>query len=325
MSSRLSLTLACADMEIIRPLKEGKVRPEGIDLTVVTNMDSIERHSRFLQGHEFDIAEISLSSFVIARDHGLPYSAIPVFMSRRFGHGFIYINTGKGIRAPADLAGRKVGVKQLQFTVNVLIRGILQHDYGVPPTSIEWFTELDEIMEFAPPPGMKIHRLGKGESVEKMLAEGELDAMMHPDRIEPIRQRDPRVAQLFPNFKEEEIAYFRKTGMFPIMHLMAIRQEVAEAHPWAANSLFDAFNEAKKIAMKRMESPRSVPLVWYRAAWEEQEQIVGKDPWEYGATERNVKSINTVTGYAHEQGLTRRKFTFDDLFPQFAPALQAGG
>ena len=323
MSSRLSLTLACADMEIIRPLKEGKVRPEGIDLTMVTNMDSIERHSRFLQGHEFDVAEISLSSFVIARDHGFPYSAIPVFMSRRFGHGFIYINTGKGIRAPADLAGRKVGVKQLQFTVNVLIRGILQHDYGVPPTSIEWFTELDEIMEFAPPPGMKIHRLGKGQSVEKMLADGELDAMMHPDRIEPIRQRDPRVAQLFPNFKEEEIAYFRKTGMFPIMHLMAIRQEVAQAHPWAASSLFNAFNEAKKIAMKRMESPRSVPLVWYRAAWEEQEEIVGKDPWEYGATERNVKSINTVTGYAHEQGLTRRKFTFDDLFPQFAPALQA--
>ncbi len=325
MSSRLSLTLACADMEIIRPLKEGKVRPEGIDLAMVTNMDSIERHSRFLQGHEFDIAEISLSSFVIARDHGFPYSAIPVFMSRRFGHGFIYINTGKGIRAPADLAGRKVGVKQLQFTINVLIRGILQHDYGVPPTSIEWFTELDEIMEFAPPPGMKIHRLGKGQSVEKMLAEGELDAMMHPDRIEPIRQRDPRVAQLFPNFKEEEIAYFRKTGMFPIMHLMAIRQEVAEAHPWAASSLFNAFNEAKKIAMKRMESPRSVPLVWYRAAWEEQEEIVGKDPWEYGATERNIKSINTVTGYAHEQGLTRRKFTFDDLFPQFAPAPQARG
>lgn len=325
MSSHLPLTLACADMEIIRPLKEGKVRPEGIDLTVVTNMDSIERHSRFLQGHEFDIAEISLSSFVIARDHGFPYSAIPVFMSRRFGHGFVYINTGKGIRAPADLAGRRVGVKQLQFTINVLIRGILQHDYGVPQTSIEWFTELDEIMEFAPPPGMKIHRLGKGQSVEKMLAEGELDAMMHPDRIEPIRQRDPRVAQLFPNFKEEEIAYFRKTGMFPIMHLMAIRQEIAEAHPWAAGSLFNAFNEAKKIAMKRMESPRSVPLVWYRAAWEEQEEIVGKDPWEYGATERNVKSINTVTGYAHEQGLTRRKFTFDDLFPQFAPAPQARG
>ena len=148
MSSRLPLTLACADMEIIRPLKEGMVRPEGIDLTVVTNMDSIERHSRFLQRHEFDVAEISLSSFMIAREHGLPATAIPVFMSRRFGHGFIYINTSKGIRTPADLIGRKVGVKQLQFTVNVLIRGILEHEYGVPQTSIEWVCELDEILEF---------------------------------------------------------------------------------------------------------------------------------------------------------------------------------
>jgi 4,5-dihydroxyphthalate decarboxylase len=317
LSSRLPLTLACADMEIIRPLKEGVVRPDGIDLTVVTDMDSIERHSRFLQKHEFDVAEISLSSFMIARDHGFPAAAIPVFMSRRFGHGFMYVNASKGIRTPADLIGRKVGVKQLQFTVNVLIRGILQHEYGVPQTSMEWFAELDEIMEFAPPPGMKVNRLGSGQSVEAMLAAGELDAVFHPDRIEPIRKKDPRVAQLFPNFKEEEIAYFRKTGMFPIMHLMAIRQEIVESHPWAAANLFNAFNEAKRIAMKRMESPRQVPLVWYRAAWEEQEEIVGADPWEYGGTERNVKNVNTIAGYAHEQGLTKQKYTFKDLFPGF--------
>lgn len=323
MSSRLPLTLACADMEIIRPLKEGAVRPEGIDLTVVTNMDSIERHSRFLQKHEFDLAEISLSSFMIAREQGLSGAAIPVFMSRRFGHGFIYVNTSKGIRTPADLIGRKVGVKQLQFTVNVLIRGILEHDYGVPQTSIEWVCELDEILEFAPPPGMKITRLSKGQKVEAMLASGELDAMMHPDRIEPIRKKDPRVAQLFPNFKDEEIAYFRKTGMFPIMHLMAIRQELVERHPWVATNMFNAFNEAKRIAMKRMESPRQVPLVWYRAAWEEQEEIVGPDPWEYGGTERNVKNVNTIAGYAHEQGLTKQKFTYDDLFPQVFSEAQA--
>ena len=315
MSSRLPLTLACADMEIIRPLKEGLVRPEGIDLTVVTNMDSVERHSRFLKGNEFDVAEISLSSFMIARDQNFPAAAIPVFMSRRFGHGFIYINTGKGIRTPADLIGRKVGVKQLQFTVNVLIRGILQHEYGVPQTSIEWVSEFEELLDFTPPPGMKITRLNDGQSVEKMLAAGEIDAMMHPDRIAPIRKKDPRVGQLFPNFKDDEIAYFRKTGLFPIMHLMAIRQEVVESHPSAVVNLFNAFNESKKIAMKRMESPRQVPLVWYRAAWEEQEEIIGPDPWEYGGTERNVKNVNTIAGYAHDQGLTRRKYTFHDLFP----------
>jgi 4,5-dihydroxyphthalate decarboxylase len=319
LSSRLPLTLACADMEIIRPLKEGIVQPEGVDLTVVTNMDSIERHSRFLRKHEFDVAEISLSSFLIGRDHGSTEAAIPVFMSRRFGHGFIYINTGKGIRTPADLRSRKIGVKQMQFTVNVLIRGILEHEYGVPQTSIEWVCELDEILEFTPPTGVKITRLSPGQSVEAMLAAGEIDAMMHPDRIEPIRKKDPRVAPLFPNFKDEEVAYFQKTGMFPIMHLMAVRQEVLDNHPWAAINMFNAFNASKKIAMKRMESPRQVPLVWYRAAWEEQEQIVGSDPWEYGGTERNIKNINTIAGYAHEQGLTKNKFTFDDLFgPNFS-------
>jgi 4,5-dihydroxyphthalate decarboxylase len=312
--ANLPLTLACADMEITRALKEGVVRPEGIDLTVSTDMNSITRHTRFLQKHEFDMAEVSVSSFAIARDHGFAATAIPVFLSRRFGHGFVYINTGKGIRTPADLIGRKVGVKQLQFTNIVLIRGILEHEYGVPQTSIELFSELDEIVEFDPPAGVKINRLKSGQSVEAMLVSGELDAVLHPDRIEPIRQKDPRVAQLFPDFKSEEIAYFRKTGMFPIMHLLAIRQEIADRHPWVAINMLRAFNEAKTIAMKRMENPRIVPLVWYRAAWQEQEEIVGADPWEYGVTERNVKNINTIAGYAHEQGLTRQRFTFDDLF-----------
>jgi 4,5-dihydroxyphthalate decarboxylase len=316
MPAPLPLTLACADMEITRALKEGMVKPENIDLTVLTNMDSITRHSRFLQKNEFDLAEVSVSSFAIARDQGYPASAIPVFLSRRFGHGFVFINTSKGIRTPTDLIGRKIGVKQLQFTNIVLIRGILEHEYGVPQSSIEWVCELDEIVEFAPPPGVKITRLGRGQSVEEMLAAGELDAVLHPDRIEPMRHKDPRVAQLFPNFKEEEIRYFKNTGLFPIMHLLAIRQEVSERHPWVARSIFNAFNEAKRIAMKRMANARVVPLVWYRVAWEEQEEVVGDDPWEYGASERNVRNIDMMAGYVHEQGLTRKRFTFSDLFPQ---------
>lgn len=309
-------------MEITRPLREGQVRPDGIDLTALTDMDSITRHTRFLQKQEFDVAEVSVSSFVIARDQGFAATGIPVFLSRRFGHGFIYINTGKGIRTPADLIGRKIGVKQLQFTNIVLIRGILEHDYGVPQTSIEWFCELDEIVEFDPPPGVKINRLGRGESIEALLATGELDAVLHPDRIKPIRDKDPRVAQLFPDFKAEEIAYFRKTGLFPIMHLLAVRRELADRHPWVATSLLKAFNASKAIAMKRMENARIVPLVWYRQAWQEQEEIVGPDPWEHGATDRNIKNINAMAGYAHEQGLTKRKFTYDDLFPQFPPTGQ---
>jgi 4,5-dihydroxyphthalate decarboxylase len=212
----------------------------------------------------------------------------------------------------------------LQFTNIVLIRGILEHEYGVPQTSIELFSELDEIVEFDPPAGVKINRLKSGQSVEEMLVSGELDAVLHPDRIEPIRQKDPRVAQLFPNFKNEEVAYFRKTGMFPIMHLLAIRQEIAERHPWVAINMLRAFNEAKSIAMKRMENPRIVPLVWYREAWEEQEELVGHDPWEYGGSERNLNNMNTIAGYCHEQGLSKKKFGFDDLFAPVSQGRKRG-
>jgi len=319
MSTRIPLTLACGDYEIIRPLKEGTVRPDGIDLTVLTAMDSTTRHWRFLRGQEFDMAEASCSSFIVARDQGFPATAIPVFLHRRFRHGFVFINTGKGIKKPTDLIGKKIGVKQFQATAIVWMRGILEHEYGVPQTSIEWVPELDETIEFEPPPGLKISKLSHNETVEGLLAEGALDAVIHPDLIKPLMQKDPRVARLFPNWKQEEQAYFKRTQIFPIMHILGIKQEIVDRYPWVPINMFHAFNEAKRNAMKRMENPRMVPLVWYREAWEEQEELVGTDPWEYGGSERNIKNINAIAGYCHEQGLSKTKFSFDNLF---APVFQ---
>jgi 4,5-dihydroxyphthalate decarboxylase len=318
-ATRIPITLACGDYEIIRPLKEGTVRPDGVDLTVLTAMDSTTRHWRYLRGQEFDAAEVSCSSFMVARDQGSADVAVPVFLHRRFRHGFMFINTGKGIKKPTDLIGKKVGLKQFQATAIMWMRGILESEYGVPAMSIEWVPELDETIEFTPPPGLKITKLSNNESVETLLAEGALDAVLHPDLIKPLVQKDPRVARLFPNWKDEEIAYWKKTGIFPIMHLLAIKAELVEKHPWLPINLYHAFNEAKRIAMRRMENPRMVPLVWYREAWEEQEDIVGPDPWEYGSTERNVNNINTLAGYAHAHGTTKQKFTFDTLF---APVFQ---
>ncbi len=315
MSNRVAITLACGDYEIVRPLKEGLVRPDGVDLTVLTAMDSTTRHWRFLRGKEFDAAEVSCSSYMIALDQGVSNStAIPVFLHRRFRHGFMFINTSKGITKPSDLIGRKVGVKQFQATAIVWMRGILESEYGVPARSIEWVPELDETIEFTSPPGLKITKLSHNETVEGLLAEGRLDACLHPDLIKPLVQKDPRVARLFPNWKQEEIAYWNKTGIFPIMHVLAIKQEIVDRYPWLPINLYHAFNESKRLAMKRMENPRITPLVWYREAWEEQEEIVGNDPWEYGASKRNINNINTVAGYAYNSGLTKRRFTFDDLF-----------
>ena len=312
MPTTVELTLACGDYEITRPLKDGTVRPDGIDLKVVTAMDSPTRHWRFLRNREFDMAEVSSSSYVAARDNGLPFRAIPVFPHRRFRHGFIFVNAAKGIRKPGDLVGRKVGVKFFLNSAALWLRGILQHEYGVPSTSIEWFTELDEDVDAALPAGVKLTRASK--PIVDMLVAGELDAVLHPDLIKPLRDKDTRVARLFPNYKAEEAAYFDKTGIFPIMHVLGIKQEVVEKHPWVAVNMFQAFDEAKAIAMKRMENPRIVPLAWYREAWEEQQQILGSDPWEYGLTERNRRNLDTLVGYSHEQGLIKRRIPLEELF-----------
>ena len=263
MSRKIPLTLACGDYEIVRALKEGEVEPDGIDLTVLTAMDSTTRHWRFLRNRDFDMAEVSASSYIVSRDQGFPFRALPVFLHRRFRHGFVFINTGKGIAKPQDLIGRKIGVKSFLVTAVHWLRGILEHEYGVPHKSIHWHCELDEDIDFAPPPDVRITRLPHDKSVEDMLAEGELDALLHSDLIKPYLAGDPRVARLFPDYKREEIAYFRKTGIFPIMHVMGIKEEIVARYPWVPINMFQAFERAKAIGMKRAgePAPRAARLV----------------------------------------------------------------
>jgi 4,5-dihydroxyphthalate decarboxylase len=313
-AKNIPLTLACGDYEIVRALKEGQVAPDGIDLTVLTEMDSTTRHWRFIRNRDFDMAETSASSYVVAKDRGEPVTALPVFLHRRFRHGFVFINTQKGIKTPKDLIGRRVGIKSFLVTAGHWMRGILEHEYGVPHKSLQYFAELDEDIDFTPPADLDITRLPHDRSVERMLAEGELDAVIHSSIIKPLAAGDPRVGRLFPDFKAEEIAFYKKTGIFPIMHVMGIKQEIVDKHPWVPINVFHAFQKAKSIAMARMANPRIVPLAWYREAWEEQEEILGPDPWEYGLGERNRHNIETLAGYSHEQGLTRRRLGADDLF-----------
>ena len=246
MSRKLELSFACGDYEIMRPLKEGIIRPEGIELTVLTDMAASPRHWRFLRGREFDIAEVSGSGYVAARDRDLPFRAIPVFPHRRFRHGFIFINTSKGISKPKDLIGCKAGTKGYLFTAGLWMRGILEHDYGVPHKSIEWLSELDEDVDFAPPPDLKLTQVPEGKSLEDMLARGEIDALLSPDLIRPLKAGDARVGRLFPDYKQEEIAFYRKTGIFPIMHVVGIKQEIVEQHPWVAINMYKAFEPQRR-------------------------------------------------------------------------------
>jgi 4,5-dihydroxyphthalate decarboxylase len=324
MSPTIELTLACGDYEIMRALKDGDIRPDGIDLKVLTDMDSPTRHWRFLRNGEFDVAEVSCSSYIAARDNDLPFRAIPVFPHRRFRHGFAYINTAKGIATPKDLIGRRIGVKFFLISAALWMRGILEHEYGVPFRSIEWFTELDEDVDFTPPDDLKLTRVPPTKSIVEMLVDGELDALLHSDIIEPLRRNDPRVARLFPDYKAEEAAYFKKTGIFPIMHVIAIKREIVERYPWVPVNLFRAFNRSKAAAMKRMENPRIVPLAWYREAWEEQEELFGPDPWQYGLGENNRKTLDTLVGFSFEQGLIKKKLPLEELFGDISEGNRRG-
>jgi len=315
-SKKLHLTLACGDYEIVRPLIEGTVQPDGIELTVLTDMTSDIRHWRMIREREFDIAELSMSNYLAAKFRGQSFIAIPVFLHRRFRHGFTFINTSKGIHKPTDLIGKKVGLRNFSATSNLWIRGILEHEFQVPHKKVHWYKQDEEEVEIVLPKDLSLQKIAPGKSVERMIVEGELDALIHPELITPILDRDPRVGRLFPNYKELEIAYYHRTGIFPIMHTTAIKQEVVERHPWVPANLFQAFEKAKEIAYKRMENPRRVALAWFRHALEEQEEILGRDPWVYGLGAANRKNLETLMQYSQEQGFIGGKMALEDLFAE---------
>jgi 4,5-dihydroxyphthalate decarboxylase len=314
MSKKLALSLACGDYEITRPLMDGTVEPDGIDLRVLTGPGSRERHWRMARNSEYDICEFNACAYFMARDRGVRWNALPVFLHRRFRHGFVFVNTSKVIAKPADLIGRRIGGTNFQPAGSIWLRGILEEYYAVPHRKMIWVTERPEDIAFIPAPGLQIERIGADKSLDDMLAAGELDAMISPTFPKPFLRGDKRVARLFPNYKEIEIDYFLRTGVFPIMHLTVIRQEILDEHPWVAASLVRGFEKAKQMAYERVRNPRVVPLAWFSAAWEEQNEILGSDPWAYGLGLANRNNLATAIRYTHQQGLIGREITVAELF-----------
>jgi 4,5-dihydroxyphthalate decarboxylase len=310
----LHLSLACGDYEIVRALMDGTVKPDGIALTMLTQMDSATRHWRMMRNGEFDAAEYSLSSYLMAKDRGLPFTAIPVFLHRRFRHGFIFINAKAGIDKPKDLIGKRIGVKTFQTTAIMWLRGMLHNDYGVKQTDVEWFVELEEEIEFTPKKELKLTKLAPGKDVEKMLVAGELDAVLHSDLIDPLLEGDTRIRRLFVNNDEVEKEYFKATGIFPIMHVMALRRDLVAENPWVPYNLLRAFEASKRAAYARLQNPRIVPLAWYRSYQEQEQAILGGDPWEYALSERNRKNLSTAIKYSHQSGLISREIPLEELF-----------
>ena len=313
MPSPIHLTLSCGTYDINQGLITGDVVAQGIDLTVIT-ATSPERHWRMVRDAEFDVCEFSIGTYLMVHERGDPeVIAIPAFPHRRFRHGYIFVNTAKGIRGPKDLDGRRVGIRTWQTSAGVWARGILQDDHGVDLRSITWVAQDEEDIPLPEGHGYRFERVPDGGSVTDMLVEGELEALIYPDLPDAVRRGDPRVARLFPDPRAAEIEWYGRTGFFPIMHTVLVRRSIAEAHPWIPRELLTAFEASKRRAFAAMADPRRVSLAWFSEAMEEQVRVLGPDPWSYGF-EANRAALETVIRWSHEQGMIGRRFPPEELF-----------
>lgn len=319
--TRLRLTLACGDYDRTRALEEGTVRPDGIEL-IYLRLPVEETFFRMMRHREFEVAEMSLSSYALSlQEDPAPFIALPIFTSRIFRHGSIYINTSAGITAAGDLRGKAVGTPEYQLTAGVWIRGILADHHDVPVDSVTYLIggqEQPGRIEKAAldlPDRIRIERIAPDKTLATMLAEGEIDALYTPRIPRPFVERDPRVRRLFPDVSAAERAYYGATGLFPIMHVVAIRRDVYEAHPWVAQSLYKAFVLAKAEAFERLydSSALRFMLPWLNQHLEEAEELLGDDYWSYGL-QVNQDVLATFLRYHHEQGLSRRLLQPEELF-----------
>jgi 4,5-dihydroxyphthalate decarboxylase len=323
--SDLRLSLALSDYAHTRDLADGRIRPVGIDL-IVNDLSFEQAAFRFGANLEFDISEYSLANYCarVAAPQGAPMVALPVFPSRVFRHGSIYIREGAGIRDARDLAGRTIGIPQWSQTATVYVRGWLMHEVGIALESISWIQAgVDQPGREDPirsrlPPGVRLEAR-PSRTLSEMLISGEIDAM--------ITARPPRcfgegargVCRLFPNYRAEEERYFAKTGIFPIMHVIAVKRRLYEDHPWIARNLMDAFAAAKRASLARM---RNIQASYLPTAWgaEEIERVhrqlfADAEPWPYGL-ESNRRTLEPFLAFCHEQGITERHLKPEDLFPK---------
>ena len=317
--TRLDLTFACGDYDRTRALEDGTVRADGIDLTYL-RLPVEETFFRMLRHGEFDIAEMSLSTYVATLDREpRPFVALPVFTSRMFRHGGIYINAHAGISAPADLRGKRVGAPEFQLTAGVWIRGILAEHHGVPIDSVTYYTGGQEtpgrIEKGTVETDLDIRPIPAGATLSQMLAAGELDALHTPRVPSPFRDGDSRVKRLFDDVIAVEKQYFAATDIFPIMHVVVLRRDVYERHRWVAQSLYKAFLAARDEAYSRIYDSSALRFMepWLIQHLEAARQLLGDDYWSYGVS-ANEKTLDVFLGYHHEQGLSRRRYQAADLF-----------
>ena len=316
--SNLRMTIALDHYERHIPFMDGTVRPTGIDLQVLTiGQDQARgggsRHERMLAHREFDACELSLGSYVMAKARGAKLTAIPVFPRRLFSQSQMYVNTNAGIREPKDLIGKRVALRTFQTTLSILAKGDLAHEYDVPLEGPTWVTTNPEPVAFDPPPAVRIERPDERRSRGSALVAGAVAASLaHPPPV-PLRHGRPRPLRPLPPAPPAEVSYFGRNGFYPIMHVVAIKQEIAERDPWVTTSLMAAFEDAKRVWTAYMDDPNWSRLAWGRQWLEEERRLLGPDPWPYGVA-ANRGNLERFIQYEHEQGLIPEPLTVEDLF-----------
>lgn len=319
--AKLRLTLACWDYDRTRALLEDRVPVDGIELNYL-NLPVEETFFRMLRHHEFDVAEMSLSSYTVSLfKESQPFIAIPVFPSRFFRHSCIYVNRDSGIHEPKDLVGKRVGSPEYQMTAPVWIRGILSDEYGVPVSSVSYFTGGEEEpgrpekLALSLPPEIRVQPIAETQTLSRALESGEIDALYTARMPSTYRSGRGAVRRLFEDYHAIEREYYLKTKIFPIMHAVAIRREIYDQHPWVAQSLYKAFVLAQKQVYQDLEDTAALKfmLPWLHDHVEQTRQLMGPDFWPYGLAP-NVETLTTFLRYHHEQGLSKRQLAPRDLF-----------
>ncbi|MGH7873737.1 MAG: ABC transporter substrate-binding protein [Candidatus Binatia bacterium] len=311
--ANLRLTLSCGDYDRTRPLIDREIPTPGLNLEVIP-LPSSERHRRFVRTLEFDVCELQIAQYLGLKSRGAPITAIPVFPHRRFNHSCVMVRADSDIVRPQDLRGRRVGVHGHFNPIALWIRGLLQHEFDLPPSEIHWVADGPEDMPgWSPPSWLKIERAPAGRKMQESLKAGEIDAQILSDSGADAATMNPAVRRLWSNYRKVEIDYFRRTGIFPIRHLMVVKDEVLERHPDVASDLVRVFEDAKQHAYKYWSDHRRSSLAWFGAEQEEERALFGSDPWPYSVGKNRI-ALETLLDYAYEQGLTERRLDIEEIF-----------
>jgi 4,5-dihydroxyphthalate decarboxylase len=307
------IEMVFADYDRTRPLLDGRVKPEGVALTASTKW--VGEFCVRPVYEEYDVAEMSLSWYVAARDRGEPCIGIPVFPLRDPILAFTYAHKDSKITKPSDLIGKRIGVQGYRFTVYLWLRGLFQEYYGLSPDQVIWDTSEPEGNGFVPPPGIRVE-LRKGKTSAEKLRDGEVDAIFAPRVPKEFQNREPWIRRLFPDCQDETHRLIKKLGFIPVSHVMVMKKELAEREPWIPVSLYNAFNAAQRAADELWQIEKMTSFVDSMFLLEQQLEHYGPNPFENGLGAANRKNIQTFVRYAHAQGYISREIPIEELFAQ---------